>query len=185
MTARGRVTAGFARDDYRVNWLTPVLPVREPPLDVKVLFGEPGPLVEAERCGVVAVDVQQRRWAAPSGQMPEAPDEQGVAEPQALRSGRDAEYVHFAEPVGMHLGPVVAEHIPGPFGQQEAGRVEPRLGDARLQIAGSPPALLGVRCECGGVDRQPRVVVLSRLEGAHDYVLRQRRVLGQIAERPT
>src|SRR4051794_37389160 len=88
------------------------------------------------------------------------------AEPAPLRAGVDADDVHLAHPAVVHFGPVEADEpapiagrnrvvasasvvllsgllgLLGLFGEEEAGRVEPRLPFADEQVVDGPAALL-------------------------------------------
>ena len=90
-----------------------------------------------------------------------------LAEAAALRVGPDADDVHLAELLlGVHLRPVEADQLAVALGEEEALRVEPRLGLAVVQVALGERALLGVVGEGGGVHREPGRVVLAGHEGA-------------------
>ena len=89
---------------------------------------------------------------------------EGEQPPQAtaLGGGRDADDVHLTEAVAVLLGPVEAQHPGRVLGDEQPGRVEPRLGHPAGEVVLVHCALLGVVGEGRGVDGHDRGrVVLS------------------------
>ena len=130
----------------------------------------------AVRCDVVAVDVEQDVGAAarrPGGAGRAAAVVRPRPPPWAV--GRDAEDVHLAGAVRVQLGPVEGDELAVPVGEQEAGGVEPRLGEARREVALRPPSLLGVVGERRGVEGQP---ARRRRGRARTCAARRRRAAG-------
>ena len=81
----------------------------------------------------------------------------------------------------VDLGPVEGGDLAGGvvrLDEDEAGRVEPRLGHPLLQVGQGQPALLRVVGEGRGVGRQPGLLVAPRLEGAGGEARRQRGAAG-------
>src|SRR6185369_496852 len=96
--------------------------------------------------------------------MPKAGRQQGRSEVHALRGRVDAQHVYLAESVWVQLCPVEADHPAVAFGEQKAGRIEPRFGLSRGKVTPSPPPLFRVGRERRRVDGEPRFFVLSRYE---------------------
>jgi hypothetical protein len=75
---------------------------------------------------------------------------------------------------GVDLGPVVAQQPAVPVNsQEEAGRVEPGFGHARVKVRPGEAALFGVVREGGAVGRQPGVLILARHKGADGHAGRK------------
>src|SRR6185312_1041812 len=113
--------------------------------------------------------------------MSESDEGQGPAEAAALLTRVDAYDVDLADrraafaATRVHLRPVKPREPAVPFRQEEAGRVKPGLGLPQPQIRDGPPALLGVVGERAAVDREPGLLVGSRLEGADRHAGRSGR----------
>src|SRR4051794_21040366 len=93
-------------------------------LGIDVVTDEPEPLVKPHRARVALVDVQDDLALPGAGQVREPGREQRRAEAHALRGRRDAEHVHLADAVAVHLRPVETEERAAPLGEQEAGGIE-------------------------------------------------------------
>ena len=135
--------------------------------DVEALAG-----VHRDGGVVVAVDVEQHRLQPLVLEVLQARDGEHRAEPATGGLGVDRDHVDLAVRrvlVGVHLGPVEAEQrgvaAVGGYGEQQAGRVEPRLAGPLAEVLVRHVPLLGVVRERGRVDLEQRRLV-ARLEAA-------------------
>src|SRR5581483_9256362 len=113
--------------------------------------------VEAHGAVVGGVDVEHAGGDPALGQAGQAAQHQGLAEAGAAGGGVDGDHVDLPETVGVDLRPAEPGELAVAFGQEEAGRVEPRLGLPLGQVGPGPPALFDVTLEGPVVDRQPGV----------------------------
>ena len=108
------------------------------------------------------------RWSSPAST-------RSLAQAEAVEVGVDGDHVDLAERrlvVGVHLGPAEAGEAAVALVQQEAVRVEPRLGLARLERLDVPAALLGVLVRTRGCS--PRATPPRRRRARNGRVVERR-----------
>ena len=81
--------------------------------------------------------------------------------------GDDVDLAQVGFDVAVRLRPAEADEPAVLLVEEEAGRVEPRLGHPRLEVLERPAALLGVPVEGAVVDLEPGVLVLPDDERPH------------------
>jgi endonuclease-3 len=145
---------------------------------------EPEGRVEAQSSLVVPVHEEHSRADAPVGEVRQAGDDQRLPQPRTLADRVDADHEDLAElgigvGRGVDLRPAEPGQPVGVEGEQEALRVEPRLGHAPFERRLHPPALFGMIGERPVVHGQPGGVVLSGHEGPHLQTGRPRRLLAE------
>jgi hypothetical protein len=145
--------------------------------------GEPLALVHRDRRVVVAVDVEDHLVDALGRQVAEADGGQHGADATAGRLRVRRDDVDLAVRrllVAVHLRPVEAQErrlraLVLRDGEEQARRVEPRLGNALTEVLRGQVSLLGVVRERRRVDLQERRLV-GRPEGADPHAGRHRRL---------
>lgn len=121
----------------------------------------------------------------------ETRDHERATEPGALVIGVNADHVDLAERLrlvgwrgGMDLRPAEAGEPIGRVGEEEASRLEPRLGFPATEVVVGPGALIRIAREGAGVDSQPLGLVPTGLEGAHVDAGRPARRFGERERHP-
>ena len=124
---------------------------------VRRRVGESQGCVDVQRRGVVRLDVEQHLVDLEAVEVGQPGEGQHPAEPAALGGRTDRDDIDLALGRIVLLGPVEAEEgVVGVDGDQQSGRLKPRLGHPLGEAGGVHRTLLGVTGECARIHREER-----------------------------